>query len=99
MVVDEYRSKKGKNQTGLDAIDERMLGYEDTTEEHLDQDQDIAEVYKKLRSIRKEYKEVILLYYIEELSIKEISIVLRKKENTVRVLVHRAMQVLKKQYE
>lgn len=48
-------------------------------------------------AIPRSFKEVILLYYYEELETKEISTVLRIPEGTVRSRLHRAREHLKQQ--
>lgn len=50
-------------------------------------------------SLPRMYREVIHLYYYEELSIKEISIVLKKKEATVKTNLRRGRQLLKMKLE
>ncbi|MBD3363304.1 sigma-70 family RNA polymerase sigma factor [Candidatus Dojkabacteria bacterium] len=44
------------------------------------------------------YKEVLLLRYKQNLEIKEISAIVKKKEGNVRTIIHRAMTKLKEQY-
>ena len=41
------------------------------------------------------YREVIYLFYFEELPIKEIAIVIEVKENTVKTRLRRAKELLK----
>ncbi|MEI5905547.1 sigma-70 family RNA polymerase sigma factor [Bacillus spongiae] len=45
------------------------------------------------------YREIIYLFYFEELSIKEISFVIKKNENTVKTRLRRAKKLLKKRLE
>ncbi|MDR7072973.1 sigma-70 family RNA polymerase sigma factor [Fictibacillus barbaricus] len=45
------------------------------------------------------YREVILLYYFKELSVQEISEVLYKKEPTIRTLLQRGREMLKRKLE
>lgn len=45
------------------------------------------------------YREVILLYYYEELAIKEISIILDVKENTIKTRLRKAKALLKESLE
>jgi len=59
-------------------------------------DSDLQNVQKALSKIKDEYREVIALHFLEELSIKEIAQILDKKPATVRVLLHRAMKALRK---
>lgn len=50
-------------------------------------------------SLPRKYREAIHLYYYEELSIKEIAVILKKKEATVKTNLHRGKQLLKRRLE
>lgn len=52
-----------------------------------------------LSSIEEKYSIVILMYYYDELSVKEIGKVLGVKTNTVLTRLRRARQLLKKEFE
>jgi RNA polymerase sigma-70 factor, ECF subfamily len=95
LAVDHYRKASKSNLVSLDEIDERMLPHTDDLDDRLDREQAMQHVYARLRDVKPEYREVILLYYIEELSVAEIAEILHKKENAVRVTIHRALQSLK----
>lgn len=101
LVIDYYRKKKHINQVSLEAeeIDERLFSIDENTEKKIEIKEEINEVYQKLKEIKEEYREVIILHYIEDLEISQISTVLNKKENAVRVLLHRALGYLRKKYE
>ncbi len=95
IVIDYYRRKKEKNHVSFDAIDERLLGAFEDLEESIDLKKKVKEVFVVIKSIRKEYQDVLLLRYVEDLTIKEIAQVLKKKENATRVLLHRALKTVK----
>lgn len=52
------------------------------------------ELIKEIMSMGSKYKEVILLYYYQEMSIREIAQILHIKEGTVKVRLQRARQQL-----
>ena len=52
-------------------------------------------LYDALRRLPPKYREVIHLFYYEDYSIAQIASLLRKKESTVRSLLHRARAMLK----
>jgi RNA polymerase sigma-70 factor (ECF subfamily) len=52
-----------------------------------------------LRLLKDEYREVIILRYLEELSIKEIAAILDKSKGSVRVLLHRALKVARELFK
>lgn len=70
---------------------------EEIAEDHTDNSD--TELRMDLRDaidqLRPEYREVILLYYIEGLSVKEVSAVLGRKEETVKVQLSRAREKLR----
>ncbi|PJE58187.1 MAG: hypothetical protein COU81_02140 [Candidatus Portnoybacteria bacterium CG10_big_fil_rev_8_21_14_0_10_36_7] len=53
------------------------------------------EVESALRLLKDSYHEAIILYYLEDLSISEISQILERNEGAVRVIIHRALSALK----
>ena len=54
---------------------------------------------KYIYELKEKYKEVILLYYYQEMSIKEIASALGKKESNVQQLLKRAREQLKRRME
>ena len=58
-----------------------------------------SEVFYVVQDLPEKYRVVIQLYYYEELSIKEIGQVLAKKESTVKSLLRRGRDQLKKMLE
>jgi len=60
---------------------------------------EIKSIEKILRQMKDEYREVIILRYLEELSISEIAKILDKSKGSVRVLLHRALKVARELLE
>lgn len=58
-----------------------------------------SDIYYAVMDLPQKYRLVIHLYYYEQLSVKEISSILHKKENTVTSLLYRARQKLKDSME
>lgn len=50
-------------------------------------------------SLPRKYREAIHLYYYEELTIKEIAVILEKKESTIKTNLRRGKQLLKRNLE
>ena len=48
----------------------------------------------EMKNLKREYREVLVLRYMDDLSIEEIAVVLGKSTGAVRVLVHRATKTL-----
>lgn len=54
---------------------------------------------KAIEQLRPEYREVIKLYYLDDLSVKEIAQILNKNENTIKTQLFRAREILKSALE
>lgn len=54
---------------------------------------------KAIEQLRPEYREVIKLYYLDDLSVKEITQILNKNENTIKTQLFRAREILKSALE
>lgn len=53
----------------------------------------------ELQKLPKKYSVTLYLYYYEEYSIKEISVLLQKKENSIKTLLARGRKLLRKNLE
>ena len=94
-VIDHYRAAQKKSKDV--SLDEALhLTSADRTERDIDVKLSVTDVEKKLRTLKSEYQEVIILHYVNELSVTEIADIVGKKRGAVRVLLHRALQTLKK---
>jgi len=57
----------------------------------------MEKIRKSLNNLREDYRQVIILRYIDGLSIKEISEIMERSPGAVRVLIHRALESLKRE--
>ncbi|MEI6626971.1 MAG: RNA polymerase sigma factor [bacterium] len=99
-VIDHYRARANRRLESLDEpeileeadsiIDDRR----DLLQEQMS-DFQLKEVLTNLDKLKDEYKEVIVLKFLDELSIGEIAEVLNKSNGSVRVLLHRALNALR----
>ncbi len=92
LVIDWYRKKKSLS---LDSLQEDGfdVGVDSTAEmaEKID-----AEVVTELiKELEDDYKNVIILRYLEEMSVKDIALALGEKENTISVRIYRALEKLR----
>jgi len=97
LVIDHYRKKSQRLDVSYDneknpiqIIDEKQ-----DLAKQMNLDLDLGVVEAGLSKLKDEYREAIVLRYVNELSIGEIAEVLGKSKGTVRVLVHRALKTLK----
>ena len=68
---------------------------EDVGEAAAPEKEDRSDVYDAVMAIPEKYRIVIHLFYYEELSIKQISMVLKMSETAVKSRLHRARELLK----
>ncbi|MFA6106490.1 MAG: RNA polymerase sigma factor [Patescibacteria group bacterium] len=60
---------------------------------------EIERIREKLFELKDEYREVIVLKYLDELEPKEIAVILGKSKGSVNVLAHRAVKALRELME
>lgn len=97
LVIDHYRKKSleksaiaGADPAGLDVPDENQ-----DIHRQLELHDDYSFIENKLFELKDEYREVIALKYINELSVAEIARTLDKSRGNVRVLIYRAIKALR----
>ena len=96
-IVDYYRETGSKLEVSLDD-DEHPINVVDENvdlEGDMDRASDIANIKSKLPLLKEEYREIIVLKFVNDLEIDEISEVTGKTRGNVRVLLHRALAALK----
>ena len=95
IVIDYYRTKKQ-----IVSLDENLkdtLPDDKKSHEDILHDKMLKEViFEKMKSLPESYQEIIILKFIEEKDNKEISDILEKPIDQVRVLQSRALKALKK---
>ena len=53
------------------------------------------DLHAAIEQLRPEYREVVKLYYLDDLSVKQIAQILDKNENTIKTQLSRAREMLK----
>lgn len=99
VVIDFYRKNYGKETVSLedhDIIDNLRA---DNLIEKIDSNVQIKGVMEKLDNLKEEYREIILLRYVEEYTLGEIAGIMNRSRGATRVLAHRALEALKKEAE
>ncbi|PIX62201.1 hypothetical protein CO057_03380 [Candidatus Uhrbacteria bacterium CG_4_9_14_0_2_um_filter_41_50] len=92
VVADFYRSRM--QETGLDEAAE-IASPEKLISEKLEIKDDSQRLISQLKNLKEEYRDVLVMKYLDEMSIGEIAESLEKTSNNVRVLLHRAKNALK----
>lgn len=95
LVVDFYR-KKGAPTESIEDAEITIADRSDLSlEEKMTLKSDMAKVEGALRMIKDAYREVIVLHFLNELSLTETAKVIGKTPGAARVLLHRGMKALK----
>ena len=103
-VIDHYRKESRKAESSLNTAlgDIKDVNIVDPGQDILSKISTKADyeiIVLRMRDLKDEYREAIVLRYINELNIKEIAEVLDKSRGNVRVLIYRALQALKELVE
>ena len=70
--------------------------HEETLPDQTARDADTyMDLHQAIEKLRPEYREVIKLYYLDDLSVKEIAQILNKNENTIKTQLSRARDILR----
>ena len=96
-IIDNYRKKK---EISLDILEDEGFDPADADSHHgMIRSLDSKRALELVNRLNPKEREVILLRYVEGLSVKEISEVLEERENTVSVKIHRALKGLQDLFE
>jgi len=91
-VYNHYRSKKR-----MEVLEEtQFVDDSETPDDQADAADQKASIWESAKRLKAPYREVLVLKYMEDLSVKEIAKVLKKSETNVKILLFRARNQLKK---
>lgn len=97
MVIDHYREKGRTKVVSVDAlphaIDAGINLYEKIVF-----NADVALVKSAIQNLKKDYQDVLIWHYLEDMPTHEIAEILNKPEGTVRVMLHRGIKSLKNEF-
>lgn len=100
LIIDEYRKKRESSLDALfekEGIDEGTFDeLSESTIESLAATIDGRKAFELLEKLPDEYREVIILRFVDGLGPKEISVLLEETENIVSVRLHRGLAQLRK---
>jgi RNA polymerase sigma-70 factor (ECF subfamily) len=98
LVIDQYRRKQFSTlevELSDDHPDDRLADPAEVAQRLIDQ----GELQKKLALLREEYRAVLVMRFLSDLSPEETAQAMRKSVGAVRVLQHRALLALRKLIE
>lgn len=96
-VIDHYRGTRPEVAIRIDEAEE--IPARNDHEEELDQALTLDRVTEAIQTLPLDYQDVIIMRFVEELSVREAAEALEKSEGAVKVMQHRAIKELKKQLE
>ena len=97
-VVDHYRERARNNEQTQSHEDlDRLPSLHPSLIALAEQQSDIETIGKALNGLKDEYREALLLKYVEDYSTRDIAKVLDKSAGAVRVTIHRALEALREE--
>ena len=93
-VVDHYRQNSSQ-ELPLEYVEEKEDATAIDQAAALDKKIDSQVLLEKIKQLNPDYQEVLLLRYLEGLSIEEIADIMQKEKNNISVTLHRALNKLK----
>jgi len=93
LIIDHYREKGRVRTISTEDVSMRDPGI--GIEEEAEISSDFNQVRLALFKVKDDYKDVVIMRYLDQLSISEIAEAMDKSEGAVRVMIHRALNTLK----
>lgn len=94
MVIDHYRSRR--DDVSLDKLDPESSIIPAVAQMDLSIKLQLEKVHRAIKGLKPDYQDVIILRFVEDLPLKEVSAILKKSEGAVKLAQHRAIKELKK---
>ena len=98
LIIDHYRKSKARETVSLDNGEgggREIIDEKQNAGQLMEARADWLVLETKLPELKDEYREIIILRFINQLSIKEIADILNKPKGNVRVLIFRALGALR----
>ena len=96
LIIDNYGKNKNKETISLDGDKSvEIIDEKPSAAKVMELKTDLLVLETKLPELKDEYREVIILRFVNELSIKEIAEIIDKPKGNTRVLIFRALKSLK----
>lgn len=95
LIIDYYRKKKSDS---LDALTQNGFDIAEIPEISPERRFDIQQLYTKINELPDKYKDILIMRFVDDLSIPEIAEVYNEHENTISVRIHRAVDKLRQLY-
>lgn len=96
LIAAYYQQRARRPQEALTEEMEETLPVKGSFVADIEAAEGFKDLLQKLDQLKEEYREVLVLKYIDELSMEEIAVQLGKTTNNVRVILFRAREAIKK---
>lgn len=93
-VIDHYRTKKSN--LAIEEVDPEIFAEPASVHIMIDQDIALQEVQQSVSQLKSDYQDVLIMRFVEELSVRETADAMGKTEGAVKLLQHRALHELRK---
>ena len=90
-----YHYRTVKNDSAIEEVDPEIFASAALTEARTDMELTMERVLKAIRKLKQEYQDIVIMRFIEELSLKEIAAAIGKSEGAVKLIQHRALKELR----
>lgn len=95
MLTDFYRKRSRFYLSSLEEVKEIKDPNQEVVRKEIVREE-TNKIIQAMSHLKEDYRDLLIWYYVEDLSIPEIAKITDKSENAVRVSIHRAMNALKK---
>lgn len=99
VIIDHYRDKSNKIVSLDDERNPIDIAADNEEESRLDDAQDLKLIRLKLPLLKEEYREIIIMRFINDLTLEEIADITKKSRGNIRVIIHRALTALRELIE
>ncbi|MDO8664061.1 MAG: sigma-70 family RNA polymerase sigma factor [Candidatus Liptonbacteria bacterium] len=93
-VIDRYRTKKPE--ISLEEVDEENFADLGINEKSIEDKIQVERVMKAIKELKDDYQDVLVMRFVEDLSVRETAVAVGKSEGAVKLMQHRAIKELKK---
>ena len=92
-IIDHYRTRRGE--FSLEQVDPEYFVAPAVAHFNLGEKMEMERVMHAIGELKPEYQDVLIMRFIEELSVKEVATSIGKSEGAIKLLQHRAIKELK----
>lgn len=96
LIAGFYQQRTRRPQETITEEMEETIPVKGSFVAEIEAEEGLQGLLKKIEQLKEEYRDVLLLKYVDELSVEEIAAQLGKTTNNVRVILFRAREAIKK---